>query len=86
MKFDKQFFDGGIDRRETECAKWDGEAIVAHNSLPMQVADMDFPCAPAIQRAIMERAAHNCFGYSQNSPEDNEALIAFCIQSGEGLI
>ena len=51
MKFDKQYFDGGIDRRETECAKWDGEAIVAHNSLPMQVADMDFPTVPAVAEA-----------------------------------
>lgn len=77
MKFDKAYFDHGIDRRNSECAKWDSDMIVEHDSLPMQVADMDFPCAPAIQKAILERAAHNCYGYSKYVPEEKEALISF---------
>lgn len=77
MKFDKAFFDGGINRRGTQCAKWDSDPIVKHNSLPMQVADMDFPCAPVIQEAIIERAKHDCYGYTNYGPEDNQALIDF---------
>ena len=53
-------FDEVIDRRGTGSLKWD----VAENELPMWVADMDFPTAPCVRRAIEKRAAHGVFGYS----------------------
>ena len=53
-------FDEVIDRRGTGSLKWD----VAENELPMWVADMDFPTAPCVRRAIENRAAHGVFGYS----------------------
>lgn len=56
MSFD---FDAVIDRRGTASLKWD----VAENELPMWVADMDFPTAPAIRRVIEERAKNGVFGY-----------------------
>ncbi len=62
MKYD---FDEVIDRRPTHCMKWD----VAEGELPMWVADMDFPAAPCVRRAIEQRAAHGIFGY-QDVPEE----------------
>ena len=57
MKYD---FDAVVDRRNTGSLKWD----VGPNELPMWVADMDFPTAPAIRAALERRAAHGIFGYS----------------------
>ena len=48
------------DRRGTGSEKWN----VKENELPMWVADMDFPAAPCIRRAIEKRMAHGIFGYS----------------------
>ena len=53
-------FDRITDRRGTGSLKWD----VKENELPMWVADMDFPTAPCVLRAIEKRAAHGIFGYS----------------------
>lgn len=53
-------FDTIVDRRNTGCVKWD-EA--RKNIIPMWVADMDFAVAPAIQKAVQERAAHPVYGY-----------------------
>ena len=56
----EELFDRITDRRGTGSLKWD----VADNELPMWVADMDFPTAPCVRRAIEKRAAHGIFGYS----------------------
>ena len=53
-------FDAITDRHSTGSVKWD----VRENELPMWVADMDFPAAPCIRRAVEKRAAHGVFGYS----------------------
>ncbi len=60
MKYD---FDEIIDRRGTNCVKWDG----AENPdvLPMWVADMDFRTAPAIIEALSRRVDHGVFGYTR---------------------
>ena len=58
-------FDKVTDRRGTGSEKWN----VQENELPMWVADMDFPTAPCVRRAIEKRAAHGVFGYS-SIPED----------------
>lgn len=57
MEFD---FDRVINRRGSGSEKWN----VAPTELPMWVADMDFQTAPAVQRAIAQRAAHGIFGYT----------------------
>ena len=56
----KNDFDKVTDRRGTYSLKWDTE----RGELPMWVADMDFPTAPAVRRRIEERAAHGVFGYN----------------------
>ena len=60
MTFD---FDAAVDRRNSGSMKWD----VGERELPMWVADMDFPTAPAVRRAIEARAAHGVFGYTDVS-------------------
>ena len=54
-------FDKIINRRGTNCVKWD---MVPEGVLPMWVADMDFETAPCVLRAVQERAAHGAFGYT----------------------
>ena len=41
-------FDRIIDRRQTESIKWN---LYDEDVLPMWVADMDFPCPPAVTEA-----------------------------------
>lgn len=53
-------FDKITDRRGTSSLKWD----VGGNELPLWVADMDFPTAPAVRKALEKRVAHGIFGYS----------------------
>ena len=57
MKYD---FDSLIDRKNTNSVKWD----VGENELPMWIADMDFKTAPAVEEAIVKRAAHGIYGYA----------------------
>lgn len=56
----KYNFDEMIDRRGTGSVKWD----IAEGELPMWVADMDFATAPAVSKAIMDRASHPIYGYT----------------------
>ena len=77
MKFDEAFFDRIIDRRNTDCEKWDDRSVMDPDGIPLWVADMDFACAPAIVEAIQKRAEHPCFGYTIENPADDEALIGF---------
>lgn len=60
MKYD---FDEIIDRRGTNCVKWDGAENP--NVLPMWVADMDFRTASAIIEALRRRVDHGVFGYTR---------------------
>ena len=80
MKFDEAFFDQIIDRRNTDCEKWDDRSVMDPDGVPLWVADMDFACAPAIAEAIQKRAAHPCFGYTTHNPADEEALAGFWLR------
>jgi cystathionine beta-lyase len=66
MRYD---FDHLPDRRPTESVKWNR---YEPDVLPLWVADMDFPVAEPIQRALRERVDHGIFGYpdvfSDHSP------------------
>lgn len=64
-------FDTVIDRKGTHAYKWD----VKEGELPMWVADMDFPTALVVQRAIEKRAAHGIYGYSTVPTEWNTAIV-----------
>lgn len=60
MEYD---FDKIIPRRGTNSYKWDTPE--EEGVLPMWVADMDFRTAPAVVRAVEQRAAHGIYGYTK---------------------
>ena len=45
--------------------------------IPMWVADMNFPAAPSVQRAIAERLSHPSFGYFNPRQEYFDAIIGW---------
>ena len=60
-------FDKIVDRRNTRCLKYDF-AVERHmpaDVLPLWVADMDFETSSYIEDAIIERAKHAIYGYSE---------------------
>jgi len=63
MKYD---FDSVIDRSNSYSIKyepsWRGKPC---DVLPMWVADMDFTTPPCVQEAMIQRARHGIFGYSE---------------------
>lgn len=73
MTFD---FDRITDRKHTNAIKYDlAEARgKPKDAVSLWVADMDFPTAPCIQRAIAEKAAHGIFGYSRPDERYFEAV------------
>lgn len=68
-------FDEIIDRRGTDCVKWDDEN--SQGVLPMWVADMDFAAAPQIQRAMEKRLTHPVYGYTETSDALYEAIVSW---------
>ena len=58
----KYNFDEIIERRGTNCDKWDESP--SPDTIPLWVADMDFRVAPAIQEALQRRVEHGVFGYN----------------------
>ena len=71
MKNTEYDFQTVIERKNTNCLKWD----LFDDDLPMWVADMDFRVAPAIENAIMQRANHPIYGYTVVHDELFEAYI-----------
>ena len=70
MKYD---FDELVERRGTNCVKWDESPD--DEVIPLWVADMDFKAAPAIQKAILERAEHGVFAYTLVDEDYYTAVI-----------
>ncbi|MCR4602945.1 MAG: pyridoxal phosphate-dependent aminotransferase [Prevotella sp.] len=68
-------FDEIVDRRGTNCVKWDETSD--RDIIPLWVADMDFKAAPAIQQAIMKRAQHGVFGYTIVGNDYYDAVISW---------
>ena len=72
-------FDRITDRSGTLSYKWD----VKQGELPMWVADMDFDVAPAIRKAIIDRAEHGIFGYTMIPDKFFEAVSNYwCRRHG----
>ena len=78
MKFNEEYFDAGLYRCDTRSEKWDGcRSRKGENTLPMWVADMDFPSPPAAQEAILRRAAHPTYCYTEILEDDHQAVCDF---------
>lgn len=72
---DSQYFDYPVRRRGTGCYKWD--TMPGDDVIPLWVADMDFAVAPAISRAVAERAAHPVYGYTLVADAYYDAVISW---------
>lgn len=70
MKYD---FDTVINRRNTNCVKWD-EAD-REDVIPLWVADMDFHSFPGITDALYQRVGHGIFGYTHVPDSYYNAVI-----------
>lgn len=80
-------FDELIERRGTNCTKWDGmqsaTGVSAQDAIPMWVADMDFRAGDFLQdatRALLEKAN---YGYFTGEPEMKRA-VAWWMQERHG--
>lgn len=69
-------FDTVVDRRNTNCLKYDFAVYRGkpENVLPLWVADMDFKVSSYIEDAIINQARHGIYGYSEVAEEYFEAL------------
>ena len=72
MKYD---FDKIIDRSGTYCYKWGNQPD--GRELPMWVADMDFQTAPEVMEAVIARAQHGIFGYTEVPDEWAQAYVSW---------
>lgn len=68
-------FDQVIERHGSGSAKWDSSNDP--EVLPMWVADMDFPTAPAVIEALQRRVAHGIFGYTKVPDAYYQAVISW---------
>ena len=82
----RAYLDEEIDRHGTNCVKWDQlqEVFGRADLTAAWVADMDFRTAPTIQKALVERAQHAIYGYTENS-ENEKAAECGWIQRRYGV-
>ncbi|MCC8137646.1 MAG: pyridoxal phosphate-dependent aminotransferase [Clostridiales bacterium] len=72
-------FDRVVDRRHTDCLKYD---FATHRGkpedvLPLWVADMDFPTSSYVLDALNERVDHGIFGYTESGERYFEAVAGW---------
>jgi cystathionine beta-lyase len=62
----KYNFDKIYDRDNTDCVKWDlvRKSFSCEDLISMGIADMDFPTAEPLHKALRERFEHPFFGYT----------------------
>ena len=75
----KYNFDEIVDRRGSNCIKWDPETLMdmfgEKEALPFWVADMDFRVAQPITEAISGSVDHGIYGYSKRPDSYYNAII-----------
>lgn len=74
--FDASIFDRPVDRRGSNCLKFDfaAERGMPEDLLPMWVADMDFIAPQGVIDAIRVRTEHGIFGYSDVKSDYYDAV------------
>ncbi|MCD7802229.1 MAG: pyridoxal phosphate-dependent aminotransferase [Clostridiales bacterium] len=72
-------FDRVVDRRNTDCLKYDSAVRRGkpEDVLPLWVADMDFPTSSYVLDALQERVAHGIFGYTESGDRYFEAVAGW---------
>lgn len=86
VAYNRTYFDRVIDRNGTESTKWDRHACgldTSRDQLPLWLADMDFATSEEITAALMARAAHPIYGYTDRGPQYQE-LFAERFSSTHG--
>ncbi len=75
----KYNFDEVVNRKNTNCAKWDGlEKYFGYKDLnPLWVADMDFKTPDFINDEIIKAAQNASYGYSVESEELFQSIISW---------
>lgn len=75
-------FDKVIERRNTDCLKYDFAVRRGRpeNVLPLWVADMDFPTSSLVLDAIQQRVEHGIFGYTESGEGYFEAVADWMQQ------
>ncbi|WP_061495823.1 MalY/PatB family protein [Ramlibacter tataouinensis] len=66
-------FDNVADRLQWSATKW--EKYRGRDVIPLWIADMDYPTAPAIQAAVAAHAAHGNYGYMSPPRELAQLLV-----------
>ncbi len=72
-------FDRIIERRGTDCVKYDfmAEHDRSENTIPLFVADMDFPVAEKIQQALHQAVDRQIYGYTACKDDYFEAVAGW---------
>ena len=72
-------FDEIVDRRGTDCLKYDFAVKrgIPEDVLPLWVADMDFKTSSYVEDALIERAKHGVFGYTESGERYFEAVAGW---------
>jgi len=72
-------FDRVVDRRHTDCLKYDFATRRGkpEDVLPLWVADMDFPTSSYVLDALKERVDHGIFGYTESGDSYFEAVAGW---------
>lgn len=80
-------FDEAVDRRNTNCAKWDSAARYAGTTpddlLPMWIADTDFRTPEVARRALADMAEFGVMGYMAGLDE-MRASVAWWMETRHG--
>ncbi|MFN3209804.1 MAG: MalY/PatB family protein [Roseovarius sp.] len=80
-------FDRPIDRRGTNCTKWDAMekayGVSAEDGIAMWVADMDFAAAEVLQEAVRGLLDKANYGYFTGEPEMKDA-VAWWMETRHG--
>jgi cystathionine beta-lyase len=67
-----------------DSVRWQRHA--GQDVIPLWIADMDYPCAPAIVTALQERIASGLFGYGQPWPALIDTIVAHCQRAYDWMI
>lgn len=75
-------FDEIVDRKGTDCLKYDfaKRRGMPKDVLPLWVADMDFKTSSYVEDAIIERTRHAIFGYSESQEAYFNAVAGWMIR------
>ena len=79
-------FDAPVDRSGTNAEKLDSRRKIFGNETvqPLWVADMDLPSPPFLQKELIKRIEHPCFGYTEQS-ETLKGAVQWWMQEEHNL-